>query len=60
MPTFETVEVVCFAVKHETWRSYGPANGWRRAMDRYVLPKLDAIPVNKVCNFGVVAPLRFS
>ena len=58
MPTFETAEAVCFAEKRESWRSHGPTNGWRRAMDRYVLPKLGAMPVAKVGSAAVYEVLR--
>ena len=58
MPTFETAEAVCFVEKREIWRSHGPANGWRRAMGRYVPPKLGATPVDKVGSAAVYEVLR--
>ena len=58
MPTFEKAEVVCFAEKHEIWRSHDPENGRRRAMDRYVLAKLGAMPVDKVGSAAVYEVLR--
>jgi len=58
VPTFEKAEAVCFAEKREIWRSHGPANGWRSAMDRYVLPKLGAMSVDKVGSATVHKLLR--
>ena len=58
VPTFEKAEAVCFAEKRETWRSDGPANGWRRAMDRYVLPKIGGMLVDKVGSAAVYEVLR--
>ena len=58
VPTFEKAEAVCFAEKRETWRSDNPGNHWRRAMDRYVLPKLGAMPVDKVGSAAVYEVLR--
>ena len=58
MPTFEKAEAVCFAEKRETWRSDGRAKGWRRAMNRYVLPKIGAMPVDKVGSAAVYEVLR--
>jgi len=58
VPTFETAEVVCFAEKREIWRSDGPRKAWRRAMDRYVLPKIGAMPVDKVGSAAVYEVLR--
>ena len=48
VPTFEKAETVCFAEKRVVWRADGPAKNWRSPMDRYVLPKLGAMPVDKV------------
>ena len=53
VPTFEKAEAGCFAEKRENWRSDGPANGWRSAMERYVLPKLGAMPVDNVGSAAV-------
>ena len=58
VPTFEKAEAVCFAEKREIWRSHGPANGWRRAMDHYVLPRIGAMPVDKVGSAAVYEVLR--
>ena len=58
MPTFEKAEAVCFAEKHEIWRSHDPENGRRRAMDRYVLPRIGAMPVDKVGSAAVYEVLR--
>ena len=58
VPTFEKAEAVCFAEKREIWRSHDPASAWRRAMDRYVLPKLGAMPVDKVGSAAVYEVLR--
>ncbi len=58
VPTFEKAEAVCFAEKRETWRSHSPANGWRGAMDRYLLPKVGAMPVDKVGSAAVYEVLR--
>ena len=58
VPTFEKAEAVCFAEKRETWRSDNPGKHWRRAMDRYVLPKLGAMPVDKVGSAAVYEVLR--
>ena len=61
VPTFEKAEAVCFAEKREIWRSDGPENGWRRAMDRYVLPSIGTMPTDKVgsaarsCRRGLTA-----
>jgi len=58
VPTFEKAEAVCFAEKHEIWRSHDPENGRRRAMDRYVLPRIGAMPVDKVGSAAVYEVLR--
>ena len=58
VPTFEKAEAVCFAEKRESWRSHGPEKAWRRAMDRYVLPKIGAMPVDKVGSAAVYEVLR--
>ena len=58
VPTFEKAETVCFAEKRVVWRSDGPAKNWRSPMDRYVLPKLGAMPVNKVGSAAVHEVLR--
>ena len=58
MPTFEKAEAVCFAEKRETRRSDGRAKGWRRAMNRYVLPKIGAMPVDRVGSAAVYEVLR--
>ena len=58
VPTFEKAEAVCFAEKREIWRSDGPEKAWRRAMDRYVLPRMGAMPVDKVGSAAVYEVLR--
>ena len=58
MPTFEKAEAVCFGEKRETWRSDNPEKAWRRAVDRYVLPKLGAMPVDEVGSAAVYEVLR--
>jgi len=58
MPTFEKAGAVCFAEKRETWRSGSPAHNWRSAMDRYVLPKIGAMAVDKVGGAAVYEVLR--
>ena len=58
VPTFEKAEAVCFAEKREVWSSPAPAQHWRSAMDRYVLPKLGAMPVDKVGSAAVYEVLR--
>ena len=58
VPTFEKAEAVCFAEKREIWRSDGPEKAWRRAMDRYVLPRIGAMPVDKVGSAAVYEVLR--
>ena len=39
VPTFEKAEATCLVEKRDTWRS---------AVDRYVLPKIGGMPVDKV------------
>ena len=58
MPTFEKAEAVCFAEKREVWSSHGPAQRWRSVMDRYVLPKIGAMPVDRVGSAAVYEVLR--
>ena len=58
VPTFEKAEAVCFAEKREVWGSDAPAKHWRSVMDRYVLPKLGAMPVDKVGSAAVYEVLR--
>ena len=58
MPTFEKAEAVCFAEKREVGHSYGAASGWRSVVDRYVLPKLGDISVDKVGSATVYEVLR--
>ena len=57
MPTFAKAEAACFAEKREVWRTDG-AQHWRGPMDRYVLPKLGAMPVDKVGSAAVYEVLR--
>ena len=58
VPTFEKAEAICFAEKLDTWRSASPAHNWRSAMDRYVLPKIGGMPVDKVGSAAVYDVLR--
>ena len=58
VPTFERAEAICFDEKQETWRSGSPAHNWRSAMDRYVLPKIGGMPVDKVGSAAVYELLR--
>ena len=58
VPTFEKAEAVCFAEKREVWSSHAPAQHWRSVMDRYVLAKLGAMPVDKVGSAAVYEVLR--
>ena len=60
MPTFEKAEAGCFAEKHDIWRSHDPANGRRRAMDRYVLSRIGAMPVDKVGSATVLEWARIA
>ena len=57
VPTFATAEAACFAEKREVWHTDGAQN-WRGPMDRYVLPKLGAMPVDKVGSAAVYEVLR--
>ena len=58
VPTFEKAEKICFSEKRDTWRSKSPANNWRSAVDRYVLPKIGGMPVDKVGSAAVYEVLR--
>ena len=58
VPRFESAEAVCFAERRETWRSDSPTLNWRSAMDRYVLPKIGGMPVDKVGSAAVYEVLR--
>ncbi len=58
IPTFEKAEAICFAEKRETWRSNSPAHNWRSAVDRYVLPKIGGMPVDRVGSAAVYEVLR--
>ena len=58
VPTFEKAEAVCFAEKREVWRSHAPAQHWRSVMDRYVVAKFGAMPVDKVGSAAVYEVLR--
>ena len=58
VPTFEKAEAACFAEKREVWSSHAPAQHWRSVMDRYVLAKLGAMPVDKVGSAAVYEVLR--
>ena len=57
VPTFAKAEAACFAERREVWRT-GGAQHWRGPMDRYVLPKLGAMPVDKVGSAAVYEVLR--
>ena len=58
VPNFEKAEAICFAEKRDTWRSNSPAHNWRSAVDRYVLPKIGGMPVDKVGSAAVYEVLR--
>ena len=58
VPTFEKAEAIRFAEKRDTWRSDSPAHNWRSAMDRYVLPRIAGMPVDKVGSAAVYDVLR--
>ena len=58
VPTFEKAEKICFAEKWDTWRSKSPANNWRSAMDRYVLPRIGGMPVDRVGSAAIYEVLR--
>ena len=58
VPTFATAEKACFAEKLETWRTKSPARNWRVVVDKYVLPKLGGVPVDKVGTAAVYEVLR--
>ena len=58
VPTFGKAEAICFAEKRDTWRSASPAHNWRSAMDRYVLPRIGGMPVDKVGSAAVYDVLR--
>ena len=58
VPTFEKAEAICFAEKRDAWRSASPAHNWRSAMDRYVLPRIGGMPVDKVGSAAVYDVLR--
>ena len=58
VPTFEKAEKICFAEKRDTWRSKSPANNWRSAMDRYVLPRFGGMPVDRVGSAAIYEVLR--
>ena len=56
--TFEKAEAICFAEKRDTWRSDSAALNWRSAVDRYVLPRIGGMPVDKVGSAAVYDVLR--
>ena len=58
VPTFEKAEAICFAENRDTWRSNSPALNWRSAVDRYVVPKVGGMPVDKVGSAAVYEVLR--
>ena len=58
VPTFATAEEACFAEKLETWRTTSPARNWRVAVEKYVLPKLGGMPVDKIGTAAVYEVLR--
>ena len=58
VPTFATAEEACFAEKLETWRTKSPARNWRVAVDKYVLPKLGGMPVDRIGTAAVYEVLR--
>ena len=58
VPTFAVAEGECFAQKRDTWRTDSPAKNWRLAMDKYVLPKIGGVPVDRVGSAAVNEALR--
>ncbi len=58
VPTFASAEEACFAEKLETWRTKSPARNWRMAVDKYVLPKLGGVPVDRIGTAAVYEVLR--
>ena len=58
VPTLAKAEVTCFAEKLETWRTDSPARNWRAAVDRYVLPKIGGMPVDRIGTAAVYEVLR--
>ena len=58
VPTFEKAETICFAEKRDTWRSNSPALNWRSVVDRYVLPRIGGMSVERVGNAAVYEVLR--
>ena len=58
VPTFAKAEEACFAEKLETWRTDSPARNWRVAVDRYVLPRIGGMPVDRVGTAAVYEALR--
>ena len=58
VPTFAASENACFAEKVETWRTKSPSRNWRVAVEKYVLPKLGGMPVDKIGTAAVYEVLR--
>ena len=58
VPTFSAAEAECFAQKRDTWRTESPAKNWRLAMDKYVLPQIGGVPVDRVGSAAVNEALR--
>ena len=58
VPTFATSEEACFAEKLKTWRTKSPARNWRVAVEKYVLPKLGGMPVDRIGTAAVYEVLR--
>ena len=58
MPTFREAGATCFAENRETWNTESPARNCRSAMDRYVLPKIGGVPVDRVGSAAVNEVLR--
>ncbi len=58
VPTFATAEEACFVEKLETWRTKSLARNWQVAVDKYVLPKLGGMPVDRIGTAAVYKVLR--
>ena len=58
VPTFADAEAECFAHKRDTWRTESPAKNWRMVVDKYVLPKIGGVPVDRVGSAAVNEALR--
>ena len=58
VPTFAKAEAACFQERLDTWRTPSPARNWRLAMEKYVLPKLGRMPVDKIGTAAVYEVLR--